>query len=93
MFGLLTQSMGEIFVRQPAKVSRSSALGRPMQDGDQCTVQKLVDKLGRENYNARMLVREIVLGTALRKYQEGAAVAPVVTSAPKRERPKLMGIK
>ncbi len=83
----------EEFLRHLTSKMMGFALGRPMQDGDQCTVQKLVDKLGRENYNARMLVREIVLSTAFRNYQEGAAVAPAVTSAPKRERPKLMGIK
>ncbi len=81
------------FLRHLTSKMMGFALGRPMQDGDQCTVQRLVDKLGRENYNARMLVREIVLSTAFRNYQEGAAAAPAVSGAPKRERPKLMGNK
>lgn len=83
----------EEFLRHLTSKMMGFALGRTMQDGDQCTVQRLVDKLGKENYNARMLVREIVLSTAFRNYQEGAIVAPAVSSAPKRERPKLMGTK
>ena len=83
----------EEFLRHLTSKMMGFALGRTMQDGDQCTVQRLVDKLGKENYNARMLVREIVLSTAFRNYQEGAIVAPSVSSAPKRERPKLMGTK
>jgi hypothetical protein len=64
------------------------ALGRSLQDGDSCTVQHLVDDLGKDGYRARTLIREIVLSVAFRNTQGGdtKSDAPKV-AAPKRQRP------
>jgi len=37
--------------------------GRSLQDGDGCTVQRLVDTLEKDNNRARTLIREIALTT------------------------------
>ena len=47
------------------------ALGRSLQDGDSCTVQKLADKLQQDDYRARTLIREIVLSIPFRNSQGG----------------------
>ena len=47
------------------------ALGRSLQDGDSCTVQKLADKLQKDDYRARTLIREIVLSIPFRNSQGG----------------------
>ncbi len=61
------------------------ALGRSLQDGDQCTVQRITQALGKNNYGARTLIREIVLSVPFRNGEPGA-VAPVISAAPKRPR-------
>lgn len=53
------------------------ALGRGLQDGDQCTVQRLVEAVSKNDYRARTLMREIVLSIPFRNTQGGA-----VESAP-----------
>lgn len=56
------------------------ALGRSLQDGDSCTVQRLVQTLEKENYRARTLIREIVLSVPFRNSQGGiVAPEPVIT--------------
>jgi hypothetical protein len=55
------------------------ALGRSLQDGDQCTVQKIMQALEREHYGMRTLLREVVLSVPFRNGQ--GAVAAVVTKA------------
>ncbi len=47
------------------------AVGRSLEDADQCTIQRIVDKLEADGYRARTLVREVVLSTPFR-YVEGA---------------------
>ncbi|WP_238326015.1 DUF1592 domain-containing protein [Bryobacter aggregatus] len=81
----------EEFLRHVTNKMLGFALGRSLQDGDQCTVQRLVDHLEKQNYNARVLVREIVLSTPFRNYDD--VLVPTVTAAPKREKPKLLGTK
>jgi hypothetical protein len=55
------------------------ALGRRLQDGDYCTVQRIVDALAKDNYRARTLIREVVLSIPFRNSQGGAALlAPAV---------------
>jgi cytochrome c553 len=56
------------------------ALGRSLQDGDSCTVQHLADALRKDNYQARTLIREIVLSTPFRNSQGGKVT--ITTAAP-----------
>ncbi|MEO8595292.1 MAG: DUF1592 domain-containing protein [Candidatus Solibacter sp.] len=60
------------------------ALGRSLQDGDSCTVQRLTQSMEKDNYRARTMFREIVLSTPFRNTQGGlVAAAP----APAAHRP------
>jgi hypothetical protein len=60
------------------------ALGRSLQDGDQCTVQKLVDALEKDHFRARTLIREVVLSVAFRN-QQGGVVETSPPPAPKKK--------
>jgi hypothetical protein len=71
------------FVRQVAGKALGYALGRSLQDGDSCTIQRLVDTVARNGSGARTLVREIVLSLPFRNTQGG-----IVRTAP-MEGPKL----
>ncbi len=56
------------------------ALGRSLQDGDSCTVQRIADALEKDDYRARTLIREVVLSVPFRNTQGGVAAAqPVIT--------------
>jgi hypothetical protein len=68
------------------------ALGRALQDGDHCTVQRLVEALEKDNYRARTLIREIVLSLPFRNTQGGVETGPG-TVAPKRSSRHLLGDK
>lgn len=69
------------------------ALGRALQDGDLCTIERLVSALEKENYNARTLIREIVLSLPFR-YTQGGVLAPVSSAPiPKRSTRRLLGDK
>jgi hypothetical protein len=59
------------FVRQLAGKVLGYALGRSLQDGDSCTVQRLVDTVAKDGYRARTLVREVVLSLPFRNVQGG----------------------
>jgi hypothetical protein len=59
------------FVRQLTGKVLGYALGRSLQDGDSCTVQKLVDSVASDNYRARTMIREIVLSLPFRNTQGG----------------------
>ena len=59
------------FLRQLTGKVLGYALGRSLQDGDSCTVQKLADTLQKDNYRARTLIREIVLSVPFRNSQGG----------------------
>jgi hypothetical protein len=63
------------FVRQAAGKALGYALGRSLQDGDSCTVQRLVDRLAADGYRARTLIREIVTSLPFRNTQGGAVSA------------------
>jgi hypothetical protein len=69
------------------------ALGRSLQDGDHCTVQRLTQALKQNNYSARTLIREVVLSVPFRHTQGG--VEPLITTgpAPKRSTRRLLGEK
>ncbi len=55
------------------------ALGRSLQDGDSCTVQKIADALKANDYRARTLIREIVLSVPFRNTQGGILVDRIIT--------------
>jgi mono/diheme cytochrome c family protein len=70
------------FVRQAAGKALGYALGRSLQDGDSCTVQRIVDRLAADGYRARTLLREIVTSLPFRNTQ-GGAVSAVPMEAPR----------
>ncbi len=64
------------------------ALGRSLQDGDSCTVQRLVDDLAKDGYRARTLITEIALSVPFRNTQGGVIkIEAPQPAAPKRQRP------
>ncbi len=63
------------FVRNLTGRVLGYALGRSLQDGDSCTVERLVETAAKDGYRARTLIREIVLSVPFRNSQ-GGAVAP-----------------
>jgi hypothetical protein len=65
----------EDFVRQVSSKVLGYALGRSLQDGDSCTVQRLVDTVSKDGYRARTLIREVVLSLPFRNTQGGAVTA------------------
>jgi len=64
------------------------ALGRSLQDGDQCTVQKIMQTLEKDHYGARTLIREVVLSVPFRESQTLPSAAPVDSKVPARRLPK-----
>jgi cytochrome c553 len=65
------------------------ALGRSLQDGDQCNVQQIMQTLEKDHYGARTLVRAVVLSVPFRNRQQlseplPAGPAPVIRR-PRRE--------
>jgi cytochrome c553 len=67
------------------------ALGRSLQDGDSCTVQRMADALRKDDYRARTLLREIVLSVPFRNSQGG--VVRMESAPPPRKRIGPMVIK
>ncbi|MEO7653799.1 MAG: DUF1592 domain-containing protein, partial [Bryobacteraceae bacterium] len=58
------------------------ALGRSLQDPDQCTIQSLVEAVSKDGYRARTLIREVVLSVPFRNSQGKVVVEH--TAAPQR---------
>lgn len=70
----------EDFIRNLTGRVMGYALGRSLQDGDSCAVQRLVQTLEKDNYRARTLIREIVLSVPFRNTQGGVVTTePVIT--------------
>ena len=87
-------SRKEEFTRHLAGKVFGFALGRSLQDGDQCTVQKLVDSLAKDDYRARSLITDVVLSTAFRNTQGGVVLSSAPAPVPvKRSRAPLLGEK
>jgi cytochrome c553 len=63
------------------------ALGRSLQDGDSCTIQYLVDELEKNHYQARTLIRDVVLSVPFRNTQGGLKLEIPVSAVPKRQKP------
>jgi hypothetical protein len=70
------------FVGQVAGKTLGYALGRSLQDGDSCTVQRLVDRVAADGYRARTLIREIVASLPFRNTQ-GGVVSGVPAEGPR----------
>jgi cytochrome c553 len=68
------------------------ALGRSLQDGDSCTVQRMADMLQKDNYRARTLIREVVLSTPFRNSQ-GGEIAIEAPPPPPRKTARPMVVK
>src|SRR5688572_20105962 len=66
------------------------ALGRSLQDGDSCTVQKLADALRKDKYRARTLMREVVLSIPFRNSQGGPVTMEAPPPPPKRTGPMVV---
>jgi hypothetical protein len=65
-----------------------------LQDGDQCTVERLASGLEKDNYRARTLIREVVLSVPFRNTQGGLSVTTQSAApAPRKPRAPLLGEK
>jgi hypothetical protein len=86
---------GPVELRQVLLVRKvlGYALGRSLQDGDECTVQRLVASLEKDGYKSRTLIRDVVLSTPFRNTQGGIAVSSASPAAPKRSNRRLLGDK
>ena len=67
------------FLRNFVRKVLGYALGRSLDDADQCLVQRLADRLGEDDYRARTLIREVVLSTPFR-YKQGPAPDQVASA-------------
>ncbi len=83
----------EEFLRHISGKILGYALGRSKSDADQCTIQRIVDKLDQNNANARLLIQEIVLSSPFRNHQAGTATSISSAPASKPVRTRLLGDK
>lgn len=86
-------SRKEDFLRHFTTKLLGFALGRAIQDGDQCTVEALAKKVTQENFSAQALVREIVLSLPFRHSQSDAVISSVPGENRKKEPKRLLGTK
>jgi len=78
----------EEFLRHMAGKVLGYALGRGLQDGDHCTVHRLVTALEKDGYRARRLVRDVALSVPFRNSQSEGLQTEHSAPAKKRERQK-----
>jgi hypothetical protein len=78
------------FLRHLTGKTLGYALGRGMQDGDSCTVQRIGDAVAKDGYRARTLIREIVLSVPFRNNQGGVLSSQNLPTAPKTQRPMVI---
>jgi mono/diheme cytochrome c family protein len=69
------------------------ALGRSLQDGDDCTVHRIVQTLEQDDYRARTLIREIVLSLPFRNSQGGVVQTEPLISRRSLDISKLNALK
>lgn len=82
----------EEFVRQLVSKALGYALGRGLQDADQCTVQGLMDNLSKRDYATRTLIQDIVLSSPFRNAQSDAVMSE--SHGPGKKAPRrLLGTK
>lgn len=77
-------SKNDDFLRHISGKMLGYALGRSLQDGDSCTVQRLSDTLQKDGFRTRTLLREIVLSIPFRNSQGG--VVALQAAPPQRKR-------
>jgi hypothetical protein len=61
------------------------ALGRSLEDGDHCTIQRLTDALAKDGYQARTLIRGVALSVPFRNVQGGLAPSETRTRVPAKK--------
>ncbi|MBX5493783.1 MAG: DUF1592 domain-containing protein [Bryobacteraceae bacterium] len=76
------------FIRHLTSKVLGYALGRSLRDADQCVVQQIADRVEKDNYGARTLLREVVLSVPFRNSQEDVDRSEEAP-APVRRRPRL----
>jgi cytochrome c553 len=81
----------EEFLRQLAAKTLGYATGRGIQDGDQCTIQRMVDHLSQDGFRARTLIRDVVISKPFR-FTQSDAVSETSTVT-KRPAKRLLGEK
>jgi hypothetical protein len=81
------------FLRHFTTKALGYALGRAIQDGDQCTIEALMKKVASEKYSARTLIQEIVLSVPFRNSQSDAAISNLQSETKKKEPKRLLGTK
>jgi cytochrome c553 len=81
------------FLRQLTGKVLGYALGRGLQDGDQCTTQKIMDAVAKDGYRARTLIREVVLSVPFRNAQAGLPPLEQLKPVSKRPRAPMLGEK
>lgn len=84
-------SKKEDFLRHLTAKVLGYALGRAIGDADQCTLQRIVEKLEANHFNARLLIHEVVQSSAFRNHHP----TPVSGASPsgKTIRTRLLGDK
>ncbi len=83
----------EEFLRHLSTKLLGYALGRGIQDGDQCTMERFVGNLSKNNYSARSLLADIVLSAPFRQSQVDAPVSEIHSPASKKAPRRLLGTK
>jgi mono/diheme cytochrome c family protein len=85
----------EDFVRHVVGKVLGFALGRSLQDGDSCTVQRIADALEKDGYRARTLVREVAWSVPFRNTQGGLEMSPAEPAKPagRKDPKRLLGDK
>src|SRR5690606_11478116 len=58
------------FMRQLTRKMLGYAIGRSLEDEDDCTIQQIADRVESDDFRTRTLLREIVLSPAFRKSQQ-----------------------
>jgi hypothetical protein len=76
------------FVRNVTQKVLGYALGRSLQDGDQCTVQKIMSAIEKDHYGTRTLIREVVLSVPFRESQTIPNATVSVNAAPLKPKVK-----
>ncbi|MDX2269192.1 MAG: DUF1588 domain-containing protein [Bryobacter sp.] len=82
----------EDFVRHFTGKVMGYALGRPLGEEDECTVEAMAKRVAAEGYSAKTLLREIVLSRQFRMTQ-GDAPAVESKTEPKKQPKRLLGTK
>lgn len=69
------------YVRHLTRKVLGYALGRSLEDGDDCTVQLISQKLAQDDYRVRSLVREVALSAPFRRVQAPVTLTEVDSPA------------